>query len=184
MTDMAFDIMTLLEELGWIGTSAESKQLKLHLIAQSMGGLIATQMLQIEQQLYDGTMSHFKTVTLQNTFRTVFSYHAMPMLDTTLFLMKQVALGLASLETRMKIVLEQMFSSDYVEENFDDLYKRYSHMFDNYRLVGGVKQTMGIMTYYISESDFIKAYNRVDKVILVNSKKDRFVSYRLNHNPI
>ncbi|KAL9643238.1 hypothetical protein ABK040_014695 [Willaertia magna] len=173
MNDMALDTYSLLEQLNWIGNNTNYN---LHIVGQSMGGLILNEMVRIEKSLFPNReKSYFSTVTLQNTFRTTWSSHGFVMLDTIIFFGKTIFSRFLSVEKRMEIVFQQMFSPNHVTTNFTQLMETYSKLFKRDQLFGTIKQTLGITLHYQSEQSFMESYKRIPKILLISSKIDRMV---------
>jgi len=179
--------LVLGEHVGWR---------KVHLIGQSMGGLIAQEMVQLfnernataeNRELFgsQGELVNDETVSIESVslFNTFVSFYHIPYGLPLLSAMKFVALSPFQ-RTNQKLVghvLKQMFSAEFLAKEYAALEEKFKGMFhsSSVNTIGSVKQFLGMMVHFKSANSFVEQFRRLKKpVLIVCSSGDIMVAHR------
>jgi pimeloyl-ACP methyl ester carboxylesterase len=183
-TPRGFATPRLMAEDAWDLIMNELKWSKVHLIGQSMGGLIVQNMVQIlnERRQKDPNWKdiELKSVNLFNTFISFYHIpYGLPLWSAIKFIL------LSPLHFRhrdiVRHVIHQMFSKEFVEKEYHQLEEKFKQMFHSSEMnrIGAIKQLFGLILHYNSPSNFVKQLQLLGKpVLIVCSTGDAMVAHR------
>ena len=174
---MALDAWeVILHELKWDSV---------HLIGQSMGGLITQQMVQLYNERDKSVFKaddvcDLRSVTLFNTFISFYHFpFGLPLLTTIRFVLKMPLKFTSSAVT--KAVLQQMFSPNYFAAHYNEIEEKFKELFhgSQYSRFGSAKQLLGMLTHYNTPKNFVAQFSQLNRpVLIICSTADAMVAHR------